>query len=274
MANKTPQRSKHSARPAKTAAPRAEEHIHTVKSEKRRSEKREARSEKREARSEKREARLSLDAPPAINRPEALFPVVGIGASAGGLEALTALLKHLPSDSGMAFVLIQHLDPKHPSHLTELLSKATRMPVLEVTADTPPHPNHIYVISPGISLSLSDGCLRADAREPGRNLPVDHFLRSLAADQGSKAIGIVLSGTASDGTLGLKAVKAEGGITFAQEPYSAKFDGMPRSAIAAGIVDFVLAPDEIAKRLVRIARHPYVAPASGQAGEAVVERGG
>src|SRR5205807_8527053 len=136
-----------------------------------RSEKREARSEKREARSEKREARLSLDAPPAINRPEALFPVVGIGASAGGLEALTALLKHLPSDSGMAFVLIQHLDPKHPSHLTELLSKATRMPVLEVTADTPPHPNHIYVISPGISLSLSDGCLRADAREPGRNLP-------------------------------------------------------------------------------------------------------
>ena len=173
----------------------------------------------------------------------------------------------------MAFVLIQHLDPKHPSHLTELLSKATRMPVLEVTADTPPHPNHIYVISPGISLSLSDGCLRADAREPGRNLPVDHFLRSLAADQGSKAIGIVLSGTASDGTLGLKAVKAEGGITFAQEPSSAKFDGMPRSAIAAGIVDFVLAPDEIAKRLVRIARHPYVAPASGQAGEAVVETG-
>src|SRR5207302_9042111 len=164
-----------------------------------------------------------------------------------------------------------NLEPNHPSHLTDLIYKTTSIPDLEVTANTPPHPNHIYVSSPGISLSLSDGCLRADAREPGRNLPVDHFLRSLAADQGSKAIGIVLSGTASDGTLGLKAVKAEGGITFAQEPSSAKFDGMPLSAIAAGVADFVLAPDEIAKRLVRLARHPYVALKSPEDGEAALE---
>src|SRR5712691_9997944 len=170
MARKIPKRAKQAARPARTAA-RAKEHSRP---------------------------------PPAINSPEAVFPVVGVGASAGGLEALTAFLKHLPSDSGMAFVLIQHLDPNHPSQLTELLSKATRMPVFEVTADTPLKANQVYVIAPGICLSLSDGSLRADTREAGRNLPVDHFLRSLAANKASKAIGIVLSGTASDGTLGLK----------------------------------------------------------------------
>ncbi|MEO7145722.1 MAG: chemotaxis protein CheB, partial [Bryobacteraceae bacterium] len=196
---------------------------------------------------------------PAIQQPERLFPIVGVGASAGGLEALTAFLKHLPSDSGMAFVLIQHLDPKHHSQLTELLAKATKMPILEVNVDTPVKPNHVYVMSPGVCLSMSDGHIRVEDRGGGRNLPIDLFLKSLAADNTSKAIGIVLSGTASDGTLGLKAVKAEGGITFAQEPSSARFDGMPRSAIAAGVVDFVLPPEEIAKRLVRLAQHPYVA---------------
>jgi two-component system CheB/CheR fusion protein len=170
----------------------------------------------------------------------------------------------------MAFVVIQHLDPKHPSQLTQLLSKSTSMPVLEVGVDTPLQPNHVYVTAPGVCLSLSDGTLRADARVAGQNLPVDHFLRSLAEERNSRAIGIVLSGTASDGTLGLKAVKAEGGITFAQEPSSAKFDGMPRSAIAAGVVDFVLTPEEIAKRLVRLAQHPYVALTSEQADEPAV----
>ncbi len=194
----------------------------------------------------------------AAAQKQQLFPIVGVGASAGGLEAFTAFLKHVPPDSGMAFVLIQHLDPKQHSQLTDLLSKATRMPVQEVNADTPVKPNHVYVIAPGVSLSMSDGHLRAEERAEGRHLPIDYFLRSLASDNTSKAIGIILSGTASDGTLGLKAVKAEGGITFAQEPSSAKFDGMPRSAIAAGVVDFVLAPEEIAKRLVRLAQHPYV----------------
>ena len=115
---------------------------------------------------------------------------------------------------------------------------------------------------------MSDGHLRAEERVEGRHLPIDYFLRSLASDNTSKAIGIILSGTASDGTLGLKAVKAEGGITFAQEPSSAKFDGMPRSAIAAGVVDFVLAPEEIAKRLVRLAQHPYAATKTEEDSEA------
>ena len=171
----------------------------------------------------------------------------------------------------MAFVLIQHLDPKQHSQLTDLLSKATRMPVHEVNADIPVKPNHVYVIAPGVSLSMSDGHLRVEERVEGRHLPIDYFLRSLASDNTSKAIGIILSGTASDGTLGLKAVKAEGGVTFAQEPSSAKFDGMPRSAIAAGVVDFVLAPEEIAKRLVRLAQHPYVPEKSGEDSEAAQE---
>ncbi len=200
-----------------------------------------------------------------------LFPIVGVGASAGGLEAFTAFLKHVPPDSGMAFVLIQHLDPKQPSQLTDLLSKATRMPIHEVKADIPVKPNHVYVIAPGVSLSMSDAHLRVEKRVEGRHLPIDYFLRSLAGDNTSKAIGIILSGTASDGTLGLKAVKAVGGVTFAQEPSSAKFDGMPSSAIAAGVVDFVLPPEEIAKRLVRLAQHPYVPEKSGDDSETAKE---
>ncbi|MGH9609271.1 MAG: CheR family methyltransferase, partial [Bryobacteraceae bacterium] len=177
----------------------------------------------------------------------------------------------MPADSGMAFVLIQHLDPKQHSQLTDILSKATKMPIAEVGTTVHIQPNRVYVMAPGVSLSMSDGHVQADKRGPGINLPIDHFLKSLASDNTSKAIGIVLSGTASDGTLGLKAVKAEGGITFAQEPTSAKFDGMPRSAIAAGVVDFVLPPEEIAKRLVRLAQHPFVTPKSGEDGEAAQE---
>ena len=186
------------------------------------------------------------------------FPIVGVGASAGGLEAFTELLTHLPSNPGMAFVLIQHLDPHQPSHLTDLLSKASSMPVLEIKSNVRVQANHVYVMAPGVSLSVADGQLRAKPRGPGLQLPIDFFLRSLASEKTSNAIGVVLSGTASDGTLGLKAVKAEGGITFVQDPSSAKFDGMPRSAVAAGVADFVLPPADIAKRLVKLARHPYV----------------
>ena len=144
--------------------------------------------------------------------------VVGIGASAGGLEAFTELLSHLPDDTGMAFVLIQHLDPKHESHLTELLSKASKMPVSEVKGETRAEANHVYVIPPRCNLGISDGVLHTPPRpDSGRNMPIDSFLRALAADRGSKALGVVLSGTASDGTLGLQAIKAAGGITFAQE---------------------------------------------------------
>ena len=183
------------------------------------------------------------------------FPVVGIGASAGGLEAFTELLGNLPNDTGMAFVLIQHLDPKHDSHLSELLSKASKMPVAEVQGDTRVEANHVYVISPRHNLDIAGGVLHARPRlEGGRNMPVDAFLRSLAADRGGRAYGVILSGTASDGTLGIQAIKARHGVTFAQELRSARFDGMPRSAIATGAVDLVLPPAGIAKQLVTMAR--------------------
>jgi two-component system CheB/CheR fusion protein len=169
------------------------------------------------------------------------------------------LLSHLPADTGMAFVLIQHLDPKHESHLTGLLSKVSKMPVSEVKGETRAKANHVYVIPPRFNLSISDGVLHTLPRpDGGRNMPIDSFLRALAADRGSKALGVILSGSASDGTLGLQAIKAAGGITFAQEKQSAKFDSMPRSAIAAGVVDFVLSPGGIARQLVAIARDSKV----------------
>ena len=185
----------------------------------------------------------------------ALPVVVGIGASAGGLEAFTELLSHLSDDTGRAFVLIQHLDPKHESHLTELLSKASKMPVSEVNGETRTRANHVYVIPPRCNLGISDGVLHTPPRPAsGRNMPIDSFFRALAADRGSQALGVVLSGTGSDGTLGLEAIKAAGGITFAQEMRTAKFDSMPRSAIAAGVADFVLPPAGIARQLAAIAR--------------------
>jgi two-component system CheB/CheR fusion protein len=205
-------------------------------------------------------------------------PIVGIGASAGGLEAFTELLSHLPDDTGMAFVLIQHLDPKHASHLTELLAKVSKMPVAEVNGETRAEANHVYVIPPRCNLGISGGVLSTPPRsDGGRNMPIDSFLRTLAGDRGRKAFGVVLSGTGSDGTLGLQAIKAEGGITFAQEKSSAKFDGMPGSAIAAGGVDFVLPPAGIARQLVTMAGHSYVTldppDAMEPAGEADAELG-
>jgi len=202
----------------------------------------------------------------AEERPEAQqpgmepFPIVGIGASAGGLEAFTQLLAYLPNDTGMAFVLVQHLDPKHESMLTELLSRATMMPVSQVKDGMPAEPDHVYVIPPNTNMAILHGILHLMPRAAthGQHLPIDYFLRSLAEDQKSRAIGVILSGTASDGALGLKAIKADGGITFAQDEKTAKYDGMPRSAIAAGYVDFILPPEKIAHELARIGRHPYV----------------
>ncbi|MGA2736508.1 MAG: chemotaxis protein CheB [Bryobacteraceae bacterium] len=182
--------------------------------------------------------------------------VVGVGASAGGLEAFTELLRNLPDDTGMAFVLIQHLDPSHRSHLTELLSKATAMSVAEVKGATRAEANRVYVIPPRCNLSISGGVLDISPRpNSGRNMPIDSFFQGLAADRGSQALGVVLSGTASDGTLGLQAIGAAGGTTFAQEVRTAKFEGMPGSAIASGVVDFVLPPAGIARQLAAIARN-------------------
>jgi two-component system CheB/CheR fusion protein len=192
------------------------------------------------------------------------FPIVGIGASAGGLEAFSELLAHLSLDAAMAFVLVQHLDPKYPSILSEILSRTTPLPVVEVQHGVRVEPGHVYVMPPNTSMTIVKGVLnlapRSDDRGP--HMPIDRFLRSLAEDSKNRAIGVILSGSASDGALGLKAIKAEGGITFAEAPQSAKFDGMPRSAMASGAVDFVLTPKAIAQELIRIGRHPYLGETS------------
>ena len=193
--------------------------------------------------------------------------IVGIGASAGGLEAFTELLRVMPTDTGMAFVLVQHLEPKHESVLTTLLGRTTKMPVQEAREDMRVESNHVYVIPANADSSLLDGLLHVVGRTApaGRHLPIDYFFQSLAESRGPRAIGVILSGTASDGTAGIRAIKEAGGITFAQDPASAKFDGMPRNAIASGYVDLVLPPDRIAKELARLARHPSAGlPATNQ----------
>src|SRR5438132_6829152 len=185
-------------------------------------------------------------------------PIVGIGGSAGGFEAAMELLRNLPSRTGMAFVIVQHLDPHHASRLPNLLGKVTAMPVSEVTQTTTPKPNTVYVQPPNKCVIAKDGTLTVVQREERLNVAIDHFFESLAEECGSRAIGIVLSGTGSDGTAGLRAIKAAGGLTFAQNQESAKFDAMPRSAIRAGFVDLVLTPREIAREIERVANHPYI----------------
>jgi two-component system CheB/CheR fusion protein len=189
------------------------------------------------------------------------FSIVGVGASAGGLEAFMELLKHLPADSGLGFVLVQHLDPTHESALPQLLGRVTAMPVSEAANGQAVLPNRVYVIPPNAGLVIQQGVLIIQPRQQTgvAHRSIDHFFRSLAEDQHERAIGVVLSGTATDGTLGLEAIKEEGGITFAQDGKSAKYDSMPRSAAAAGCVDLVLSPEKIARELVRVARHPYMA---------------
>jgi len=157
--------------------------------------------------------------------------IVGIGASAGGLHAVSELLEALPPDTGMAFVIIQHLAPEHQSHLSSLLGRATRMTVAEVQDEPPVEPNCVYVIPPNRTLSIVDGRFSLQDRPTGLHLPINIFFAALANTHGPHAIGVVLSGTGSDGALGIEAIKAEGGITFAQDA-SAQQSGMPHSAIA------------------------------------------
>ncbi|MEO8054150.1 MAG: CheR family methyltransferase [Acidobacteriota bacterium] len=211
----------------------------------------------------------SSETPPATNAAErdelgggGSFPIVGVGASAGGLEAFTQLLSALPRQTGLGFVLVQHLDPDHQSALTGILSRATSLPVREITNDERVRVDHVYVIPPDTNLTIAKGVLKIERsrRTGGPHRSIDTFFESLAQDQRERAVGVVLSGTANDGTMGLEAIKAEGGITFAQDD-SAKHNSMPRSAVAAGCVDLILSPAEISKELVRIASHPYV---SGQ----------
>src|SRR6266480_1818385 len=185
-------------------------------------------------------------------------PIVGIGGSAGGFEAAIELLQNLPPRTGMAFVIVQHLDPHHASRLPNLLGKMTAMPVSEIARTTTPKPNTVYVQPPNKCVIAKDGALTLVRRTERLNVAIDHFFESLAEERGSRAIGIVLSGTGRDGTAGLRAIKAAGGLTFAQTLESAKFDAMPRSAIRSGFVDLVLAPDAIAREIQRIADHPYL----------------
>src|SRR5438874_1353370 len=187
-----------------------------------------------------------------------LCPIVGIGGSAGGFEAAMELLQNLSPGTGMAFVIVQHLDPHHASRLANLLGKVTAMPVSEIARTTTPKPNTVYVQPPNKCVIAKDGALTLVRRTERLNVAIDHFFESLAEERGSRAIGIVLSGTGSDGTAGLRAIKAAGGLTFAQTEESAKFDAMPRSAIRSGFVDLVLPPHEIARELRRIADHPYI----------------
>lgn len=188
------------------------------------------------------------------------FPIVGVGASAGGLEAFTQLLGRIPQKTGMAFVLVQHLDPTHESQLTELLAKATVVPVTAIVNGLQVCPDHIYVIPPNTNVTITSGHLQLAPRgdTPGPNLPLDVFFRSLAEDQQSGAIGVILSGTGSDGSLGLAEIKAVGGTTFAQDEKSAKFPEMPQNAVSSGCIDFVLPPEQIAVELTRIGQHPYL----------------
>ena len=197
------------------------------------------------------------------------FPIVGVGASAGGLEAFTAFLKALSAHPGMALILVPHLDPSRESAFTQILARATSIPVLQAQNGMRVKPDHVYVIPPNCDMTIQGAVLQLTSRkEPHAvNTTIDIFLRSLASDQGRNAIGVVLSGTATDGTLGLAAIKGEGGITFAQDPRSAKYDGMPASAISAGYVDFVLPPEGIAQELERIRQHPYVAGTLLEPGE-------
>lgn len=215
--------------------------------------------------SAKRASKNAQPSSPTLPKPTTQnksFSIVGIGASAGGLEAFNQLLNALPPDTGMGFVVVQHLAPTHESMLTEILSKSTIMPVAEVKDGVLVEPDSVYVIPPNTNMALLHGHLNLMPRKnsQGQHMPIDYFLRSLAEDQGSRAIGVILSGTASDGVKGLTAIKSEGGITFAQDPQTAKYDGMPRNAIDAGVVDFVLSPDVIAHELVKISNHLYVAP--------------
>lgn len=190
---------------------------------------------------------------------EELFPIVGVGASAGGLEAFSQLLRELPSDPGIALVFVQHLDPQHVSMLAELLRRESKMPVAEAAAGARVERDHVYVIPKNTSISIRNAVLRLGPRDSssGKLTSIDMFLKSLAEDQGSRAVGVLLSGNASDGALGLRAIKASGGITFVQDPLSARFDGMPRAAIAAGGVDFIRTPEAIAHELLRLGDKGY-----------------
>ena len=190
------------------------------------------------------------------------FPVVGIGASAGGIQAATALLDALPRDTGMAFVLIQHLPPDHETLMAEILTRHTEMPVQQICDGMAVQPENVYVTRPGHTITLSNGRFRLGqpVERPGYRRPIDDFFNSLAREQKERAIVVVLSGMGTNGTAGAQAVKAVGGLCIAQDPDTAEFPSMPRSLIHAGYADQVIRPEDIPGILIRYVRHPYLEP--------------
>ena len=193
-------------------------------------------------------------------------PVVGLGASAGGLEALEHFLRHVPEHSGLAFVVVQHMDPTRKGLLVELLQRVTSMPVKQVEDRMTVEPDHVYVIPPGADLSVLHGVLHLiePSQVRGLRLPIDFFFRSLAADQQERSIGVILSGMGSDGTLGMRAIKGKGGATFVQSPESAQSEGMPRSVIDAGLADVIASAEELPDRILAYFRHESIVDRSGE----------
>ncbi|HLL42370.1 MAG TPA: chemotaxis protein CheB [Segetibacter sp.] len=187
------------------------------------------------------------------------YPIVAIGASAGGLEAMIELLSALPADTNLAYVYIQHLDRDFDSKLTEILQRYTKMLVLEAKDLLPLNPNHLYVIPPDKDLSIIDGVIKVSQRPPKGilHLPIDKFFNSLAQKRKEAAIGVILSGSASDGAIGMKAIKMAGGFTFAQDE-SAKYRSMPTAAIAEGVVDAILPPHAIARELEHLSKKAHL----------------
>lgn len=198
-------------------------------------------------------------------------PIVGVGASAGGLEAIEALLANMPDNSGIAFVVISHLDPSRESILPEIIQRKTAMQVSQITDNLEILPNHVYIIPPNKALAVHDGTLflLKEGASRGARLPIDAFFASLAQERGDKAMGIVLSGTGTDGTIGIRAIKAEAGIVMVQDPESAKYNGMPRSAIATGLVDLVLTPEKMGEKLIQIIGHRGVIEKQFSSGEEI-----
>jgi chemotaxis methyl-accepting protein methylase len=216
----------------------------------------------------KKIVKLSSHAPPtrAVRRTTNSFPIVGIGASAGGLEALEQFMGHVPKDCGVAFVIVQHLDPTHKGIMAELLQRVTVMPVAQVEDRTRVKPDCVYVIPPNKDMSVLHGVLHllAPMAPRGLRLPIDFFLRSLAYDQRERSVGVILSGMGSDGTVGLRAIKEEAGVVFVQDPATAKFDGMPRSAVDAGLADVVAPVDELPGKIIAYLKHePILIAKSG-----------
>jgi two-component system CheB/CheR fusion protein len=218
-------------------------------------------------------ARVDLTAE-AGRHPGLAFPVVGVGASAGGLDAFKTLLAALPAETGMAFVLIQHLDPKHASFMADLLASRTRMPVSQAVDGVSIEPNHVYLIPPAVSLAVSNGklLLAEPAERHGARMPFDFFLRSLAKDCGRRAMCVLLSGTGTDGSEGLKAIKDNGGFVIVQDPLDAQFDGMPKSAISTGMADVIAPIAKISSALVKHSTHLLSSRPKSRAKEGVAGR--